>query len=146
MAQPDTGAPPRGAGPRPYRIVGLLCLGVSLPSWVFLVLGRLAESRNPFYLLPFAGTIPGVLLLAFGSGRLRRSSLSDTGLRVAGIGLAFVVFLLGSWAGVGLGVFPLMTSVRFCAMISSYLGFLATILLAVAALRGRRLDTGSGPP
>jgi hypothetical protein len=119
---------------------------VSLPSWAFLVLGRLAESRNPFYLLPFAGTIPGVLLLGFGSGHLRRSSLSDTGLRVAGIGLAFVVFLLGSWAGVALGVFPLMTSVRFCAMTSSYLGLLATVLLTVAAIRGRRLDTGSRPP
>lgn len=142
----DTAEPAQGAGPRPYRIVGALCLFVSLPSWALLVLGRLAESRNPFYILPFVGTIPGALLLAFGSGGLRRSSLSDTGLRVAGIGLAFLVFLLGSWAGVALGVFPLMTSVRFCAMTASYLGLLATVLLTVAAVRGRRLDTNSSPP
>jgi len=125
--------------------VGVLCLLASLPSWAFLLAGRLTESRNPFLLLPFTGVIPGVLLLGFGTGRLRITPLCDAGMRVAGIALAFVVCLLGSWAGVAMGVEPLMTSVRFCAMASSYLAILAAALLAVGAARGRRLDRGSGP-
>ena len=120
-----------------YLTSGILYILVGLPGFVLLVLGRLFETRNPYLLISLLGIPLGTLLIAFGSGKLGKNSKSDVGLRVGYIGLAFILFMFGSLAGVKMGVEPLMTSVVFCRTASSYLALVALVFLIVAVVSRR---------
>lgn len=123
---------------RGYLSAGILYILVGLPGLVLLVTGRLIETRNPYLLLSLLGIPVGALLIAFGSGKVARNSKSDVGVRVGYIGLGFILCMLGSLAGVKLGVEPLMTSVVFCGTASSYLALVTLVFLAVGAFSRRK--------
>lgn len=119
---------------RGYLISGALYVACGLPALGLLIAGKLLGMRNGYLLLSLATLPLGALLLAFGTGRLTPNSRSEIGVRVGYIGLAFVLFLLGSWIGVQAGVEPLMTSVWFCAMASSYIALVTMVLLIAAVV------------
>lgn len=120
--------------PRGYLISGTLYLVSGLPALGLLIAGRLLDMRNGYLLLSLAALPLGALLLAFGTGRLTPNPRSEIGVRVGYIGLAFLLFLLGSWIGVQMGVEALMTSVGFCAMVSSYIAMVTMVLLVAAVV------------
>jgi len=121
-----------------YLTSGILYILVGLPGLMLLVLGRLFETRDPYLLISLLGIPLGILLVAFGLGKIGKNSRSDVGVRVGYIGLAFILCMLGSLAGVKLGVEPLMTSVVFCGTASSYLALVALVFLIVAAVSRRK--------
>ena len=122
--------------PRAYLISGALYLVSALPALGLLIAGKLLGMRNGYLLLSLIGVPVGMLLVAFGTGRVTTNSKSEIGVRVGYMGIAFLVFLLGSLIGVRMGVEPLMTSVVFCAMASSYIAIVAMVFL-IAALVSR---------
>jgi len=124
------------ASRRGYLISGVLYLVSALPALGLLIAGKLLGMRNGYLLLSMMGIPLGVLLLIFGTGRVTPNSRSEIGVRMGYIGIAFLVFLLGSLIGVRLGVEPLMTSVVFCAMASSYIA-IVTMVFLIAAIAGR---------
>jgi hypothetical protein len=124
--------------PHSYLVVGAMCLAVGVPSWVLLLRGKLVSARDPNLLIPFFGIPAGVMLLVYGTGRLRASPRSDHGFRVALIALAVAVCMLGSWAGVRMGVPALQTAMRFSSMAASFLALMSFVLLTAAAVQGRK--------
>ena len=121
---------------RAYIISGGLYLASALPALVLLIAGKLLGMRNGYLLLSLVGVPVGMLLMVFGTGRVATNSKSEIGVRVGYIGIAFLVFLLGSLFGVQMGAERLMTSVVFCAMASSYIAMVAMVFL-IAALASR---------
>ena len=112
-------------------------MAAGLPSWVFLVTGRLFTGRDPFLLIPFAGVPVGIMLCLFAADRLHRNRLSDNGFRVGLIAVSVGFCGLGSWLGVHSGVLALQTALRFCVMAASYLAFFSCTILVAAAFKGK---------
>ena len=121
---------------RAYLISGALYLLSALPALVLLIAGKLVGMRNGYLLLSLVGVPVGTLLMIFGTGRVAANSKSEIGIRVGYIGIAFLVFLLGSLFVVRMGAERFMTSVVFCAMASSYIAIVAMVFL-IAALASR---------
>ena len=119
---------------RSYLRTGGIQVALSLPGAAVL-LGALAD--RPHLILSLASLPAGILLLTAGTGRLRRSGKSGIGLRVSFLGIAFSLFLLGSWIGVATGAEALRTSMIFCAVAASYLNLLSAGLLVAGAVGGK---------
>jgi hypothetical protein len=119
---------------RAYFRVGALYLLIAVPGVVALASGRLFATRDPNLLLSLFAPIPAALFLLFATGRLRRGGRSAIAVRLGALAVFFAGVLGLSWLGVRAGAEPLMTSVRFCAMVASYLTFLALGFLVAAAV------------
>jgi hypothetical protein len=123
-----------GDHPRIYLRTGGIQVALSLSGGAAL----LGWIDSPYLILSLASIPAGLLLLAAGTGRLPRSGKSGIGLRVSFLGIAFSLFLLGSWIGVATGAPALRTSMIFCAMAASYLDLLSAGLLVAGAMQGKR--------
>lgn len=122
---------------RGYLVSGILYLAMSLPVLGLLVTRGL-DPRYAHLLGLLTGAPLGILLILAGSGRLATGSRSWISLRIGIIGLAFGFFGAGFLVAVGLGVEPLLTAFRFCAVASSYLALVALVFLIAGAASGRK--------
>ncbi|HEY4523707.1 MAG TPA: hypothetical protein VJK04_02430 [Candidatus Paceibacterota bacterium] len=123
-----------------YNLIGALYIVLSVPSVVFLIMGRIYE-LDPFYTVAMGGVPMGIIFLLFGTKRIAISHISNMALKFAIAALSFGIPLFLSLVLIR-GGYPFFENVALFSTLCIALVSLNSFLLAIfALLRGHSLSS-----